>query len=96
MTLSKVAESYWDWSRNHFGVETAKDLFMDHVGVETEKTQRQQLTNPETMLKSELNRIKPYCGTFCYFFKISSICRRRDDTRFFECAFGVDETLGAK
>ena len=27
------------------------------------------------------------------FFKISSICRRRDDTRFFECAFGVDETL---
>ena len=31
-----------------------------------------------------------------YFFKISSICRRRDDARFFECAFGVDETLGGK
>ena len=31
-----------------------------------------------------------------HFFKISSICRRRDDTWFFECAFGVDETLGGK
>ena len=65
VTLSKVEESSWDRSRNHLVVETAIDLFMDHVGVETEKTQRQQLTNPETMLKSELNRIKPYCGTFC-------------------------------
>ena len=31
-----------------------------------------------------------------HFSKISSICRRRDDTRFFECAFGVDETLVGK
>ena len=65
VTLSNVEESSWDRSRNHLVVETAKVLFMDHVGVETEKTQRQQLTNPETMLKNELNRIKPYCGTFC-------------------------------
>ena len=49
VTLSKVAESSWDWSRNHFGVETEKDWFMNDFGVETEKTQRQQLTNLETM-----------------------------------------------
>ena len=30
------------------------------------------------------------------FFQKRSICRRRDDTRFFECAFGVDETLVGK
>ena len=30
------------------------------------------------------------------FFSKRSICRRRDDTRFFECAFGVDETLVGK
>ena len=49
VTLSKVAESSWDWSRNHFGVETEKDWFMNDFGVETEKTQRQQLKNLETM-----------------------------------------------
>ena len=30
------------------------------------------------------------------FFKTSSIWRRRDDTWFFEYAFGVDETLGGE
>ena len=55
VTLSKVAESSWDWSRNHFGVETEKDWFMNDFGVETEKHK----DNSSQILKQCENLIKP-------------------------------------
>ena len=41
-------------------------------------------------------RVGIWCRQDVTFSKISRICRRRDDTRFLECAFGVDEKLVGK
>ena len=41
-------------------------------------------------------KVSIWCRPDVTFFKISSICHRRGDTRFFECAFGVDDTLVGK
>ena len=45
-----------------------------------------------SVLIGSASKVGAWCGRDAIF-KISSICRRRDKTRVFECAFGVDETM---